>query len=175
MGGSGISIYTDGYAGIGGPNFEQNTNYTGTINCCISLIGSDVNALNEWATAPASSHVAVTLDEAELEVLFARAANIFNSVCWPVRVLNRNFSFSIPPKHPATNGLTILTQRETLSFFRSPWLRGSAASWSIQSPVGSVESGYRRLLRCSTGRHGEYLSGVSKPPLVGGYHIFIGP
>ena len=71
MGGSGISIYTDGYAVIGGPNFEQNTNYTGTINCCISLIGSDVNALNEWATAPASSHVAVTLDEAELEVLFA--------------------------------------------------------------------------------------------------------
>ncbi len=32
MGGSGSSIYTEGYAGIGGPNFETSTEYTGTIN-----------------------------------------------------------------------------------------------------------------------------------------------
>ena len=32
MGGGGISIYTAGYAGIGGPNFENSTEYTGTIN-----------------------------------------------------------------------------------------------------------------------------------------------
>ena len=32
MGGGGVSIYTDGYAGIGGPNFGSSTEYTGTIN-----------------------------------------------------------------------------------------------------------------------------------------------
>lgn len=114
--------------GLEAPNFEQNTNYTGTINCCISLIGSDgfdVNALNEWATAPAFSHVAVTLDEAELEVLFAElAANIFNSVCLPVRVLNRNFSFSIPPKHPATNWLDYSDTKGNIVIFPKPMAEG---------------------------------------------------
>ena len=32
MGGGGGSITTDGYAGIGGPNFDEATNYTGAIN-----------------------------------------------------------------------------------------------------------------------------------------------
>lgn len=47
---------------------------------CIGLIGADgidVNALNEWATDPNASHVAVTPDAADLEALFAElAANL---------------------------------------------------------------------------------------------------
>ena len=47
---------------------------------CIGLIGSDgldINALNNWASDPDASHVAVTPDAADLEELFAElAANI---------------------------------------------------------------------------------------------------
>ena len=47
---------------------------------CIGLVGSDgidVNELNDWATDPDASHVAVTPDDAQLEDLFADlAANI---------------------------------------------------------------------------------------------------
>lgn len=52
----------------------------GIVIYCIGLLGSDgvdVNALNDWATDPDASHVAVTPDAAELEELFAElAANI---------------------------------------------------------------------------------------------------
>ena len=52
----------------------------GIIICCIGLIGSDgldVAALNNWATDPDASHVAVTPDAADLKELFAElAANI---------------------------------------------------------------------------------------------------
>ena len=52
----------------------------GIIIYCIGLIGSDgldIDALNEWATDPDASHVAVTPDAADLEKLFAElAANI---------------------------------------------------------------------------------------------------
>lgn len=52
----------------------------GIVIYCIGLIGSDgidVNVLNDWATDPDASHVAVTPDEADLEQLFADlAANI---------------------------------------------------------------------------------------------------
>lgn len=47
---------------------------------CIGLIGSDgidVSVLNDWATDPDASHVAVTPDDADLEELFKDlAANI---------------------------------------------------------------------------------------------------
>lgn len=52
----------------------------GIIIYCIGLIGSDgidVNVLNDWATDPDASHVAVTPDDAQLEDLFEDlAANI---------------------------------------------------------------------------------------------------
>ena len=52
----------------------------GIIIYCIGLIGSDgldISALNDWATDPDASHVAVTPDTADLEALFAQlAANI---------------------------------------------------------------------------------------------------
>lgn len=52
----------------------------GIIIYCIGLIGADgidVSVLNDWATDPDASHVAVTPDDSELEELFADlAANI---------------------------------------------------------------------------------------------------
>ena len=52
----------------------------GIIIYCIGLVGSDgvdVEVLNDWATDPAATHVAVTPDTADLEKLFAElAANI---------------------------------------------------------------------------------------------------
>src|SRR5699024_3179353 len=53
---------------------------SGIVIYCIGLVGDDgidVNVLNDWATDPDSSHVAVTPDDAQLEDLFADlAANI---------------------------------------------------------------------------------------------------
>lgn len=49
----------------------------GVIIYCIGLVGTDgvdVDALNQWATAPADAHVAVTPDAADLEELFAELA-----------------------------------------------------------------------------------------------------
>ena len=46
----------------------------GIIIYCIGLLGDDgidVEVLNDWATDPDASHVAVTPDEEELEDLFA--------------------------------------------------------------------------------------------------------
>ena len=52
----------------------------GIIIYCIGLVGAggvDVSALDEWATDPSATHVAVTPDAADLEELFAElAANI---------------------------------------------------------------------------------------------------
>ena len=53
---------------------------SGIVIYCIGLIGADgidVNVLNDWATDPDASHVAVTPDGADLEQIFADlAANI---------------------------------------------------------------------------------------------------
>ncbi|MDE7120864.1 MAG: VWA domain-containing protein [Oscillospiraceae bacterium] len=49
----------------------------GTIIYCIGLLGSDgidVNTLEDWASKPASSYVAITPDAAELEEIFAELA-----------------------------------------------------------------------------------------------------
>lgn len=49
----------------------------GIIIYCIGLIGADgidVSVLNDWATDPDASHVAVTPDDSDLEDLFADLA-----------------------------------------------------------------------------------------------------
>ena len=52
----------------------------GIVIYCIGLVGSDgidVDVLNDWATDPDATHVAVTPDAGDLEELFAElAANI---------------------------------------------------------------------------------------------------
>lgn len=75
-------LFTDGNTTAGFPPapVAAAARAQGIIIYCIGLIGSDgldVNALNDWATDPDASHVAVTPDAADLEELFAElAANI---------------------------------------------------------------------------------------------------
>lgn len=62
------------------PDIVSNPTDIALVLDCIGLLGSDgvdVDALNDWATDPDATHVAVTPDAAELEELFAElAANI---------------------------------------------------------------------------------------------------
>lgn len=75
-------MFTDGNTTTGAPPapVAAAARAQGIIIYCIGLIGSDgldITALNDWATDPDASHVAVTPDAAALEALFAElAANI---------------------------------------------------------------------------------------------------
>ena len=77
-----IVMFTDGNTTTGAPPapVAAAARAQGIIIYCIGLVGSDgvdVNTLNDWATDPDASHVAITPDAAELEQLFAElAANI---------------------------------------------------------------------------------------------------
>ena len=74
-----IVMFTDGNTTVGLPpaSVAEQAKAQGMIIYCIGLIGSDgldVDALNQWATAPAAAHVAVTPDAADLEELFKELA-----------------------------------------------------------------------------------------------------
>lgn len=77
-----IVMFTDGNTTTGAPPapVAAAARAKGIIIYCIGLIGSDgmdITALNNWATDPDASHVAVTPNAADLEKLFAElAANI---------------------------------------------------------------------------------------------------
>lgn len=77
-----IVMFTDGQTTAGAPPapVAAAARNAGIIIYCIGLIGTDgidVNVLNDWATDPDASHVAVTPDDAALEDLFEDlAANI---------------------------------------------------------------------------------------------------
>ena len=77
-------MFTDGNTTAGAPPapVAAAARAQGIIIYCIGLVGTDgvdVNTLNEWATDPDATHVAVTPDAADLEALFAQlAANISN-------------------------------------------------------------------------------------------------
>lgn len=77
-----IVMFTDGNTTTGVPPapVAAAARAQGIVIYCIGLVGSDgvdVSALNDWATDPDASHVAVTPDAADLEQLFADlAANI---------------------------------------------------------------------------------------------------
>jgi Uncharacterized protein encoded in toxicity protection region of plasmid R478, contains von Willebrand factor (vWF) domain len=77
-----IVMFTDGKttAGIPPAPVAAAARAAGIVIYCIGLIGADgidAAVLNDWATDPDASHVAVTPDDAELEELFADlAANI---------------------------------------------------------------------------------------------------
>lgn len=74
-----IAMFTDGNTTAGAPPapVAAAARAQGIIIYCIGLVGSDgvdVSALNEWATDPDATHVAVTPDAADLEELFAQLA-----------------------------------------------------------------------------------------------------
>ena len=70
-----IVMFTDGETTTGAPPepVAEAARASGIIIYCIGLIGADgidVTVLNDWATDPDASHVAVTPDDQELEDLF---------------------------------------------------------------------------------------------------------
>ena len=77
-----IVMFTDGNTTAGAPPapVAAAARAQGVIIYCIGLVGSDgvdVSALDDWASDPSATHVAVTPDAADLEELFAElAANI---------------------------------------------------------------------------------------------------
>ena len=107
-------LFIDGNTTIGAPPapVAAAARAQGIIIYCIGLIGSDgldISALNDWATDPDASHVAVTPDAADLEELFAElAANISKPGATDIvidEVVNPDFvitSISSPTKGSAT-------------------------------------------------------------------------
>ncbi len=107
-------MFTDGNTTTGAPPapVAAAARAQGIIIYCIGLIGSDgldITALNDWATDPDASHVAVTPNAADLEELFAElAANISKPGATEIvidEVVNPDFvitSISSPTKGSAT-------------------------------------------------------------------------
>lgn len=106
-----IVLFTDGKTTAGPPPapVAAAARAEGIIIYCIGLIGSDgidVSVLNDWATDPDASHVAVTPDAADLEDLFRDlAANISKTGATDI-VIDEvvNDDFQIASMSPPTKG-----------------------------------------------------------------------
>ena len=128
-----IVMFTDGVTTSGpapGP-IAAAARAAGTVIYCIGLIGSDgldIAALNNWATDPDASHVAVTPDAAELEDLFAElAANISKPGATDVLILETlDADFELGEVEPPDKGSVIVTGPRSLR-------------WSIDS-LGTTKS-----------------------------------
>lgn len=99
-----IVLFTDGKTTAGPPPapVAAAARAEGIILYCIGLIGSDgidVSVLNDWATDPDASHVAVTPDAADLEDLFRDlAANLSKTGATDIvidEVVSADFQFAV--------------------------------------------------------------------------------
>ena len=118
-----IAMFTDGKTTAGPPPapVAAAARASGVIIYCIGLIGSDgidINDLNDWATDPDASHVAVTPDDAELEDLFKDlAANISKTGATNI-VIDEvvNPDFIITSVTPPTRGSAMMIDSNTLQW-----------------------------------------------------------
>lgn len=118
-----IVLFTDGKTTAGAPPapIAAAARASGIVIYCIGLIGSDgidVSVLNDWATDPDASHVAVTPDESELEDLFADlAANISKPGATNI-VIDEivNADFQILSVNPPTKGTAMMVNASTLQW-----------------------------------------------------------
>lgn len=118
-----IVMFTDGKTTAGPPPapVAAAARASGIVIYCIGLIGAngiDVSVLNDWATDPDDSHVAVTPDDAELEDLFKDlAADISKPGATNIvidEVVNPDFvitSISAP-----TKGTAVMTGPNTIQW-----------------------------------------------------------
>ena len=111
-----IVMFTDGVttSGPAPAPIAAAARAAGTIIYCIGLIGSDgldVSALNNWATDPDASHVAVTPDAADLEELFAElAANISKPGATNIQIKEKlTGDFELVDIDPPATGTAIIT------------------------------------------------------------------
>lgn len=118
-----IVMFTDGKTTAGPPPspVAAAARAQGIVIYCIGLIGADgidVNTLNDWATDPDASHVAVTPDDAELEDLFKDlAANISKPGATNI-VINEvlNSDFAIVSVTSPTKGTVSMINSTTLEW-----------------------------------------------------------
>ena len=118
-----IVMFTDGKTTAGPPPapVAAVARAAGIIIYCIGLIGADgidVNVLNDWATDPDASHVAVTPNDADLEDLFKDlAANISKTGATNIvidEVINPDFS--ITSLTPPTKGTAMMVNSNTIQW-----------------------------------------------------------
>lgn len=118
-----IVMFTDGKTTSGAPPapVAAAARAAGIIIYCIGLTGADgidVSVLNDWATDPDASHVAVTPDDSELEDLFANlAANISKPGATNIMINEIiNPDFIIMSITPPTKGTAIAVNTTTLQW-----------------------------------------------------------
>lgn len=118
-----IVMFTDGKTTSGVPPapIAAAAKASGVIIYCIGLIGLDgidVNVLNDWATDPDASHVAVTPNDEDLEQLFKDlAANISKTGATDI-VIDEivNSDFTITSLTPPTKGTAMMTDSHTIQW-----------------------------------------------------------
>lgn len=116
-----IVMFTDGKTTSGVPPapVAAAARASGIIIYCIGLVGDDgidVSVLNDWATDPDASHVAVTPDETDLEDLFADlAANISKPGATNIVIDETvNPDFRITSVIPPTKGTAMMVSNTAL-------------------------------------------------------------
>ena len=130
-----IVMFTDGVttSGPAPAPIAAAARAAGTTIYCIGLIGSEglnVAALNNWATDPDYSHVAITPDAADLEALFAElAANISKPGATDVLIKEKLAAdFELVDVEPPAVGSAIITGPRSLR-----WSIGSLGTTSSES------------------------------------------
>lgn len=118
-----IVMFTDGKTTAGPPPepVAEAAKASGVVIYCIGLIGTsgiDVDTLNEWASDPDATHVAVTPDDSKLEELFRDlAANISRTGATNIvidEVIHPDFEITniLPP----TEGDAVQTDSNTIQW-----------------------------------------------------------
>lgn len=118
-----IVLFTDGKTTAGPPPapVAAAARAKGIIIYCIGLVGTDgvdVSTLDNWATDPSATHVAVTPDAADLEELFAElAANISKAGATDI-VIDEVVSqdFTITSMLPPSKGTAMTTDTNTIQW-----------------------------------------------------------
>ena len=128
-----IVMFTDGKttAGVNPSPVAAAARASGIIIYCIGLVGADgidPDVLNDWATDPDASHVAITPDDSELEDLFEDLAeNISKPGATDVLILETlDADFELGEVEPPDKGSVIVTGPRSLR-------------WSIDS-LGTTKS-----------------------------------
>lgn len=118
-----IVMFTDGKTTTGAPPspVAAAARAAGIVIYCIGLIGSDgidVSVLNDWATDPDASHVAVTPNAEDLEELFADLAQNISKPGATNIVIDEmlNPDFNITSVTPPTAGTAMMVNATTLQW-----------------------------------------------------------
>ena len=138
-----VVMFTDGETTIGLPPspVAASLRASGVIIYCIGLVGADgidVDMLNDWATDPDASHVAVTPDDAQLEDLFEDlAANISKPGATNIvidEVVNSDFIITnvLSPTKGSANLINSTTLRWTIASLGTTTSEGATLEFFIR-------------------------------------------